>query len=169
MANLSTAEIAGYAQAAGFQGNDLAIAVAIAMAESGGNPKITNHNTNGSMDFGLWQINTVHPELLQSGSWSNPADNARMAYTLYHNRRGFKDWAAFNNGSYLAFLGKASVTAPMAVQTENVEESTPGISLNRITLGLVGGIALLYSLYKMSGSHAIGNAISTAGKVAVLA
>lgn len=174
MTTLSASEIKGYAYNAGFRGNDLNIAVAIAFAESEGKTDAVNHNKNGSTDFGVWQINTVHPELLQSGSWSDPAANARMAYTLYKARRGFKDWASYNSGSYLAYLGKASITASSTIQTENpsveiAQGNAVDVKGHQLVYGLVGGLMLLFALYNMSGSTAIGSAIKNAGKVAVLA
>jgi hypothetical protein len=36
------------------------MAAAIAMAESSGNPSASNRNTDGSIDRGLWQINSIH-------------------------------------------------------------------------------------------------------------
>ena len=52
------------AQTAGFTGPDLPIAVAVAQAESGGDPLATHVNADGSTDLGLWQINDrAHPDL----------------------------------------------------------------------------------------------------------
>ena len=59
MARLNEFQIAGYALAAGFPPNEIATATAVALAESGGDTNATNHNTNGSYDYGIWQINTV--------------------------------------------------------------------------------------------------------------
>src|SRR5208282_634628 len=60
--NLSASEIAGYASAAGFSGPDLQVAVAVALAESSGNPSAIGDLTLG-VSVGLWQINLkAHPE-----------------------------------------------------------------------------------------------------------
>jgi hypothetical protein len=92
--------------------DERAIAVAIAMAESGGNPAATHRNTNGSTDYGLWQINSIHADILRTGSWSNPTDNARMARKVYENAgRKFTPWVTYTNGRYLAFLSVARSTA----------------------------------------------------------
>src|ERR1044072_4069643 len=46
---------------AGFtRSGNLTLAVAIALAESGCNPAALGHNTNGTTDRGLWQINSIH-------------------------------------------------------------------------------------------------------------
>jgi len=54
---LSAAQIAGYAQSAGFTGTGLVNAVAVALAESNGDTNARNVNAGGSVDRGVWQIN----------------------------------------------------------------------------------------------------------------
>lgn len=109
---LSAPQIAGYASAAGFTGRSLTLAVAVALAESGGRTDATHRNSNGSTDYGLWQINSVHGDLIRSGSWSNPADNARMAHSVYAAAGGsFRPWATYTSGRYLAFVGRASAAS----------------------------------------------------------
>ena len=108
---LSAAEIAGYAANAGFTGDDLTTAVAIALAESnGGDPKAQGDLMDGQYtSYGLWQIHfTVHPEF-DASQLFDPQYNANAAYNLYL-RRGhqFKDWSAFNNRAYIAYLQAAS-------------------------------------------------------------
>ncbi len=107
-------QIANYAAAAGFSGTDLAVAVAIALAESSGNTTATHRNGNGSVDYGLWQINSVHSDLLNS-SWSDGAVNAKMAYAIY-SRAGnrFTDWVTYNSGAYTLYLPQATVGAAAA-------------------------------------------------------
>ncbi len=111
MPKLSDVQIAAAAQSAGFSGNHLAVAVAIALAESSGDPTAINRaNRNGSTDYGLWQINSVHAALLRTGSWSNPADNARMAYAVYKQAGSrFTPWVQYKNGVYLTFMARAAV------------------------------------------------------------
>jgi hypothetical protein len=61
MATLTDAQIAANARWGGWKSNsDVAIAVAIALAESGGRTDAHHHNTNGTDDDGVWQINSVH-------------------------------------------------------------------------------------------------------------
>lgn len=113
MAKLSPQQIAGYAKAAGFPDNELATAVAVAFAESGGEPTSTNRaNRNGSVDYGLWQINSVHGPLLATGDKFNPADNARMAYTVWKGAGGkWTPWSAYNNQRYRAYIPQATLGA----------------------------------------------------------
>lgn len=125
-------QIANYAAAAGFSGTDLAIAVAIALAESSGNTTATHKNNNGSVDYGLWQINSVHSDLLNA-SWSNGAANARMAYAIYSaagNR--FTDWVTYNSGAYTLYMPQAVVGAA-AVKT-----FTDNTDADATTAALVG-------------------------------
>lgn len=98
---LSPQQIRGVAYGAGFRGKALDLAVAIAMAESGGNTGSTNHNTNGTVDRGLFQINSVHGGM---STYSTTA-NAKAAFSLYKKRGGFADWVTFNTGAYKKFMG----------------------------------------------------------------
>jgi hypothetical protein len=106
---LSAAEIAVYAMQAGFTGDNLVTAVAIALAESGGDPKASGDN---GTSYGLWQIHwTVHPEF-DSAQLFDPQYNANAAFLLYQRRGNFEDWSTFDpkDGStpkYLAFLTTA--------------------------------------------------------------
>lgn len=109
MSKLSAAQIAEAAHNAGFYpASVLSVAVAIALAESGGETTATNKNTNGSTDFGLWQINSVHADILRGGSWSNPQDNAIMAHRVYADAGNrFTPWTTYTSGRYLAFMSVA--------------------------------------------------------------
>jgi hypothetical protein len=109
---LTDAQLAGLAASVGFTGRDIVLAVAMALAESDGRTDATNANANGSTDYGLWQINTIHPELLASGTWSVPADNARMAYSVFTDAgRSWTPWSTYNNGAYLKFYARGQTAA----------------------------------------------------------
>lgn len=108
MATLTARQIAEPAHNAGFTGTQLVVAVAIALAESGGNTLATHTNTNGSKDYGLWQINSVHADLLRSYTWSNPQDNAIMAHRVFADAGNkFTPWSTYKSGRYLAFMSVA--------------------------------------------------------------
>jgi hypothetical protein len=91
--------IAGYAQNAGFAGEDLLIAVAIAYAESSGDPQAVGDNGDS---IGLWQINLPnHPEY-QGQDLTNPQVNANAAYAIYSAAgNSFSPWSTFKSGAYL--------------------------------------------------------------------
>lgn len=101
---LSASDIANAMRKAGWPETAIPVGVAVALAESGGNPTAVNRNNNGSTDYGLFQINTVHGSLLQQGDWSNPVDNSRMALTVWKNAGSkWTPWVAYNSGSYKKF------------------------------------------------------------------
>ena len=104
---LSPVEIGQAAVAAGFPADQIPMAVAVALAESGGRPDATNKNRNGSTDYGLWQINSIHGGLLREGSWANPADNAKMAYKVWSQAgKSWRPWVAFKTGAAGAIMAR---------------------------------------------------------------
>lgn len=113
---LSVDQIAAVAANAGFSGDDLATAVAIALAESGGNPSAYNpesqaHAPSGRGSYGLWQIYlNVHPEFAGENLY-DPQTNANAAFALY-SQSGFSPWSTYKSGAYLSHMG--SVTSVVA-------------------------------------------------------
>lgn len=109
---MNAQDIAGYAAAAGFSGDALRIAIAVAMAESSGNPLA--HNTRGADDsYGLWQINmrgALGPQrraaygLVSNNDLYEPMTNARIAFSLSNGGSNWMPWGAFTNGSYRRYL-----------------------------------------------------------------
>jgi hypothetical protein len=110
--NLEAAKVAASAAyQAGFRGEDLVTAVALARVESTWDPEATN----GS-HFGLWQISAEHKGKVPG--WNTRADifdpllNARYAFALYSARLGsgeakFADWIPFEKTDYHRFLDVA--------------------------------------------------------------
>ena len=87
-------------------GSACRVALAIQRAENPrGACEIYHYNSDGTLDWGYFQINTVH--LLRVGL--NLRDlldcraNIDFAYQLYQER-GFQPWSTYNNGAYLRFL-----------------------------------------------------------------
>jgi hypothetical protein len=100
------------ATAAGFTGADLEIAVAIAGAESAYRPDALGTNPSGTQDHGLWQINSVHADLLAAGDWRDPATNARMAHAVWERAGGsWTPWTTYTSGAYKSFLAGGTTTA----------------------------------------------------------
>jgi hypothetical protein len=113
MSNLTAAQIATVASNAGFSGDDLVIAVAIALAESSGNPNAHGDVKlgTGTGSFGLWQIYAdAHPEYGPDFSaLYDPQKNANAAFEIYQGRGGtFQDWSTFKSGAYTAYLNQAN-------------------------------------------------------------
>jgi hypothetical protein len=95
--SLSTSRIDHLMLQAGFPRSQLATGEAIVHAESSGHPDATNSNSNGTTDYGLWQINSVHSDLLGANDWRDPLANTRMAYTVWkHN--GWDAWSTWPLG-----------------------------------------------------------------------
>ncbi|HEY6018771.1 MAG TPA: hypothetical protein VIY48_02445 [Candidatus Paceibacterota bacterium] len=97
---------AAYAHGAGFSGSALVTALAIGIAESGLDMTAVHTNSNGTKDWGAWQINDVnHPTQEEK---TNAFANAKKAFSIYANRgHRFNDWSTFNSGAYRAHLAEA--------------------------------------------------------------
>ena len=111
---LTPAQIAAAMREAGWDDAAIPIGVAVALAESGGNPRaVNNKNRNGSSDYGLFQINSIHANLLTTGDRFNPVDNARMALTVYRQAgSSWKPWAAYNSGAHTKFISASDLAKP---------------------------------------------------------
>jgi len=79
---------------------------AIAMAESSGVVDATNSNTNGTIDRGLWQINSVHSQFDAQRLLTDPLYNAQAAVAV-EKSQGLGAWTTYTSGAYSAYLGKA--------------------------------------------------------------
>jgi hypothetical protein len=96
MGHLNDVQVAQLMVAAGFPKSEIPTGVAVVIAESDENPLDTNHNTDGSNDLGLWQINDrYNAQDLALGDWRNPGINTAMAHQAWA-RRGWKDWSTYS-------------------------------------------------------------------------
>jgi len=109
---LPASQIASLASSAGFAGNDLVTAVAVALAESrGGDPQAYNPELQagapaGHGSYGLWQVFlAAHPEF---ASWNlfDPVQNAEAAFTVWQSH-GWRAWTTYRTGEYRKYLGVA--------------------------------------------------------------
>lgn len=98
--------IAGVASNAGFSGVDLVTAVAVAYAESSGNPAAVGDNGDS---IGLWQINLPnHPEF-QNLDLTDPQTNANAAFEIYSVAgNSFLPWTTYKTGAYQQYQQQAS-------------------------------------------------------------
>lgn len=113
---------------AGGNVNSQSIAAAVALAESGGNPNASNRNTNGTIDRGLWQVNSIHGGL----STFDVMGNARAAVKISGNGRSWMPWVTYWNGAYKRFLrsgvpatGLGSATAGSGATRSATKPSRP--------------------------------------------
>lgn len=112
------------AHAAGFRGEDLVTAVAVAGGESSYRPTV--RNSIGAS--GLWQIlQSAHPHLFERYDWRDPLDNARMAHTVWTHAGSWRPWVAWTSGSYRRYLpeARAAVHALGSAGSETANESDP--------------------------------------------
>ena len=112
--NLTPAQIADYAINAGFVGDDLTTAIAVALAESGGDPNAYNPETaagapEGQGSYGLWQIYLhAHPEFNGTNLYE-PQQNANAAFSIYLAAGSqFRPWSTYTGGAYATFIQAAS-------------------------------------------------------------
>ncbi len=87
-------------------GSACRVALAVQRAE---NPKgaceIYHYNSDGTLDWGFFQINTVHLKRagLNLRDLLDCKANIDFAYTLY-TERGFAPWTTYQSGAYRQFL-----------------------------------------------------------------
>lgn len=113
---LDAAAVGAHAYRAGFRGGDIDIAVAVARAESGWNAKATNRNSNDSVDYGLFQINSIHQAILAGGNWADPGDNTAMAFKVWTDAgKSWGPWVTYWSGAYRQYLTSVTVK-PVCVQ-----------------------------------------------------
>lgn len=99
------------------------IAAAVALAESGGNPNATNTNGNGTIDRGLWQINSIHGNL----STYDITANAKAAIQISSNGTNWMPWTVYKTGAYKKFLNSAdpSLVGTVEISPKPPEDTNP--------------------------------------------
>jgi peptidoglycan hydrolase CwlO-like protein len=116
---LTPEQIALVAQRAGFTGQNLIMAVAVALAESGGDASAVGDVTIGG-SFGLWQVYCVaHPNLIppsdpDSVAWYDPYQNARWAYQISGGSNWYP-WSTYKNGRYQEFMDDAQAAVVLLI------------------------------------------------------
>lgn len=134
---LSFSGLQSYASNAGFSGDDLNTACAVALAESSGNPgAVGDLNVTPGGSIGLWQVNLkAHPEYT-ADQLKDPQTNANAAYAIYQAAGdAFTPWTTFNTGAYLAYV-PASTAAP---DTSTVADASAGSDDSGGNDDMVGG------------------------------
>jgi hypothetical protein len=120
----SPKQIGIWAAQAGFKGLDLQVAIAVALAESGGRED-AHALTRKEDSRGLWQINVrAHPEFANTNLYDG-ATNARAAKAVL-NKQGWRAWSAYKNGRFVFFMPLAQVTITRLPTTDVIESQVPG-------------------------------------------
>lgn len=125
-------------QAAGFKGNALRTAWAIAMRESGGNPQAFNGNrSTGDQSYGLFQINMLgnmgpgrraEYGLQNNNQLFDPATNAKVAYRMSKGGTDFGAWGLGPN----AYAGAPRAAHDAFVRYYSAYPGAAGSSNGRI-------------------------------------
>lgn len=105
-------EIVWIVKNAGWTGEDVVIGASIVKAESGGNPAAVNAaNNDGSVDRGLWQINSVHDGMLPGQNRFDPAVSTRLAREVYKGS-GWQAWSTYSyHGTAQQYYGQMRAAA----------------------------------------------------------
>lgn len=115
MSKVTDARIALAALRAGFPADEIGTAVAVAIAESDGNPLAIGVNPphDGfpqTKDHGLWQLNSYwNPGLFTKYDWRDVDQNGKMAKAVWDDfvradGEGWRGWATYNSSRYARYL-----------------------------------------------------------------
>ena len=140
---------------------DPAMAAAIAMAESGGNPcaqgdpNTGDHSCAGpngtSTSFGLWQINTTYNPQYDAKKLLDPNYNAKAALEVSRKGTVWTPWSTYKNGAYAQYYGGA-VYPPGANTPVSPPPVSPPAKWPGVLASVVGVTALItaggYGLYR---------------------
>lgn len=169
---LPAAQIAALAKSAGWAGEDVVTAVAVALAESGGNPRALADDSD-DLSYGLWQINmlgAMGPERRRAfGLTSNeqlydPATNARAAHAIWRSQGWQRGWGAYSSGAYRKHLPVARAAAGSPAPTPGPSPTPPASSPGS---GSGSSSGLVESLLGVNQSiKSIADTIISGGKVA---
>jgi hypothetical protein len=100
----ASGDILATLRAAGFEGEGLRMAYAIAMAESGGDASAVSKPNKGahagSRDHGLFQINDKYHAFARGGSVYNALANAQYANKISADGTNWNAWSTFKSGAY---------------------------------------------------------------------
>lgn len=133
MSQLTRAQIADAARAGGFPESAIPVAVAVALAESGGRTDAVSPTG----DYGLFQINkNAHGDLFGKYDWKDANQNAKMAYSVYSASGNWNPWSVYKSGSYRKFY---SPTAPAAgpkvtVSGVDIPTSQPNVTVSGVDI-----------------------------------
>lgn len=133
MAALSPLQIAQIAYDAGFRGQALVTAVAVALAESSGRPEavgdVALQNDKWGPSIGLWQVRSLREQQGTGGTrdpsiLTDPVVNARSAFEISGGGENFTPWTVFKKGTYRKFLNEAQSAAGSVGEGTGIEYPT---------------------------------------------
>lgn len=122
---LSDVEIAAHARDAGFWGQNLITMVAVALAESGGDPDNVGDEalvtTKWGPSIGLAQVRSLWADRGTGRSrdpdrLTDPAFNLRAAWEISSGGTNFRPWSMWTNQKYQHFLDRARAAVAQLAQ-----------------------------------------------------
>lgn len=134
-----------------------AVAVAIALAESGGKTDARNSfgNSHG-IDRGLWQINSFyHPEVSDAVA-DNPESAAREVFRISKGFRDWHEWSTYKSGAYLGQMGVATRFVGATQGDASRAAANPVVKIGDGIAGAAGGA--------LSGIDALGGFFAALGE-----
>jgi hypothetical protein len=123
--------LANAARTAGFSGQRLRVAVAVGLAESGGNPQATSHNPPtagcpaGSRDRGGWQLNDCHHPQVADGCAYQLGCAAAQAFRISAGGRAWGQWTTYRTGGWRTQLPAADAAIAALGAGRGVGEPCP--------------------------------------------
>lgn len=166
---LTAEQVAQHAYDAGFRGNPLAVAVAVAHAESGFNTTAVgdiNLTEPDEKSVGLWQVNyrpSRDPKnpLRDPNLNLDPAHCAVAAFAISRSGSMFTPWSTFTSGAYVKFMREASLAAAL------VEKGVGGMASKLVAIVATpnGGYLILAddgAVYAFGGAAYAGRLVQDA-------
>lgn len=124
------------------------VMAAIALAESGGYSQAKHTNTNGTVDQGLWQINSSNSKLYKGHNIFDVQENAHVAKRLAAGGKGLNNWTTYTSGAYKKYLpypkGQGVISTAEGIGSKAVGVVTDPVgtaaSLGGDVVGAAGGV-----------------------------
>lgn len=109
------------------------VMAAIALAESGGYTQAKHKNSNGTIDQGLWQINSSNFRIYKGHNIYDVNVNAHAAKRLAEGGKGLDNWVTYTTGAYLKYLPKSYPKGQGVISTaEGVGKTLVGVATNPV-------------------------------------
>jgi hypothetical protein len=135
---LSEARVVEALRKAQFDDNLIPTMVCIAKFESSFFTGARNHNSNGTTDYGLFQINSIweRPCSANSSQLMDPDTNANCAGQVY-DAQGFEAWYGYKKHRYTCdhYMTDLSASAPTMTVDDSQNDNTMGRPCLSATMG----------------------------------
>ena len=124
----------------GWRGSDLVYAVAKMLSESGGHVKVVGTNDDGSIDRGVWQLNSKAWPQVDDTAAFHPIVATIVARAIW-NEHGWRPWRSSDKRTTARLPEARAAVAKAGLQTEMSTAGGPG--LLGPALALIGGLLIL--------------------------